>query len=154
MHISCSAPKRDFFLSTVALYTLRVSLARQFSFQFSLYKFDQDCTVVWWLAPSPHSKKVPGSTSGWGLSVWSLHVLPVYTWVLSGYSDFLPPSKDMHVRLIGDSKMSLGVSVSMCGCLSRLSLCGPVMDRRPVQGVPCLSPNDRWDRVQPPPRPD
>ena len=50
----------------------------------------------------------------------------------------------MHVRLIGDSKLSLGVSVSVCGCLSRLSLCGP------VQGVPRLSPNDRWDRLQPP----
>ena len=86
----------------------------------------------------------------WGLSVWSLHVLPVYVWVLSGYSGFLPPSKIMHVRLIGGSKLSLGVSVSVCGCLSRLSLCGPVMDSRPVQGVPRLSPNDRWDRLQPP----
>jgi len=28
--------------------------------------------VVWWLAPSPHSKRVPGSIPGWGLSVWSL----------------------------------------------------------------------------------
>jgi len=34
--------------------------------------------------------------------------------------------------------------------LSRLSLCGPVMDWRPVQGVPRLSPDDRWDRLQPP----
>ena len=40
--------------------------------------------------------------------------------------------------------------MSGCGCLSRLSLCGPVMDWRPVQGVPCLSPDDRWDRLQPP----
>ena len=48
-----------------------------------------------------------------GLSEWSLHVLPVYAWVLSGYSSFLPPSKNMHVRLIGDSKLSLGVSVSV-----------------------------------------
>ena len=24
----------------------------------------------------------------------------------------------------------------------------PVMDWRPVQGVPCLSPNDGWDRLQ------
>ena len=62
-------------------------------------------TVVWWLAPSPHSKKVPGSTPGRGLFVWSLHVLPVYVWVLSGYSGFLPPSKNMHVRLIGVSKI-------------------------------------------------
>ena len=41
----------------------------------------------------------------WGLSVWSLHVVPVYAWVLSGYSGFLPLSKNMHVRLIGDSKI-------------------------------------------------
>ena len=105
------------------------------------------CTVVWWLAPSPHSERAPGSISSWGLSVGSLHVLLVYAWVLSGYSGFLPPSKNMHARLIGYSKLSLGVSVSVCGCLSRLSLCGPVMDWRPV---PRLSPDDRWDRLQPP----
>ena len=55
----------------------------------------------------------------------------------------------MHVRLIDDCKLSLGVSVSVNGCLSRLSLCGPVMDRQPVQGEPRLSPNDSWDRLQP-----
>ena len=60
--------------------------------------------MVWWLALLPHNERVPGSTPGWGLSVWSLHVLPVYAWVLSGFSGFLPPSKNMHVRLIGDSK--------------------------------------------------
>ena len=57
-------------------------------------------------------------------SVWSLHVLPVYAWVLSRYSDFLPPSKNMHVWLIGDSKLSLAVNVSVCGCVSRLSCDG------------------------------
>ena len=67
------------------------------------------------------------------LSVWSLHVLPVSAWVLSGYSGFLPPSKNMHVRLIGDSKLSLGVSVSVGDCLS---LCGPVMGWRPVPASP------------------
>ena len=54
----------------------------------------------------------------------------------------------MHVRLTGDSKLSLGVSVSVC--LSRLSLCDPVMDWRPVQGVPRLSPDDRWDKAPAP----
>uniref|UniRef100_A0A3P8NK86 Adhesion G protein-coupled receptor E8 n=1 Tax=Astatotilapia calliptera TaxID=8154 RepID=A0A3P8NK86_ASTCA len=39
--------------------------------------------------------------SGRGLSVWSLHVLPLFVWVLSGYSGFLPPSKDMHLVGIG-----------------------------------------------------
>jgi len=74
--------------------------------------------VVWWLAPSPHSKRVPGSISSRGFSVWSLHVLPLYVWVLSGYSGFLPPSKNMHVRLIGDSKIALViVNVSVVVCL-------------------------------------
>ena len=94
--------------------------------------------MVWWLAPSPHSERVTGSTPGRGLSVWNLHVLPVYAWVLSGYFGFLPPSINMHVRLIGVSTIVLR---SECGCLSRLSLCGPVMDWRPVQGVPCLLPD-------------
>jgi len=39
---------------------------------------------------------------------------------------------------------------AVCGCLSRLSLCVPVMDWRPVQGEPRLSPYDRWNRLQPP----
>ena len=55
----------------------------------------------------------------------------------------------MHVSLIGDSKLTLRVSVSVHGSLS---LCGPVMDWRPVQGVPCLSPNDEkitQDYLQP-----
>ena len=52
--------------------------------------------------------------------------------------------------LIGDSKLSLGVNVSVCSCLSHLSLCGPAMDWRPVQGLPCLSPDDCWDRLQHP----
>ena len=47
-------------------------------------------------------------------------------------------------------KLSLEVGVCVCGCLSCLPLCGPVMDCRPVQGVPCLSPDHRWDRLQPP----
>jgi len=45
--------------------------------------------------------------------VRSLHVLPVSAW------DFFPPqSKDMQVRLIGDSKLPIGVKASMNGCLS------------------------------------
>jgi len=101
--------------------------------------------VLWWLAPSPHSKRVPGSIPSWGLSMWSLHVLPVYAWVFSpGTPGFFPPPKNMHFRLIGVSKIVLR---SEWGCVSRLSLCGPVMDWRPVQGVPRFSPNDRWDRL-------
>jgi len=92
------------------------------------------------------------STPGWGLSVWSLHVLPVYAWVLSGYFlGFLPLSKNMHVRLVGVSKIVLRSECEhVCGCLSRLSLCSPVTDWWPVQGVPRLSPDYCWDRLQPP----
>jgi len=54
----------------------------------------------------------------------------------------------MHVRLIGDSKLSVGVSVSVRGCLHRLSLCGPVMDWQPVQDAPRLLPSGSWDRLQ------
>ena len=70
----------------------------------------------------------------------SAYVL-VYAWVLSGYSDFLPPSKNMHVRLIDSSKLScecelvwLFVSVWSCDGL----------------GVPRLSTDDRWDRLRDP----
>ena len=70
--------------------------------------------MVWWLSLSPHSERVPGSIPTWGFSVWSLYILPVYVWVLSGYSGFLPLSKNMHVQLIGDSKTVLR---SECGFL-------------------------------------
>ena len=71
------------------------------------------------------------------LSVWSLHVLPVSAWVLSGFSGFLPQSKNMHVRSIEHSKLSVGVHVSVNGCLF---LCGPAMNWRLVQGVTLPSP--------------
>ena len=48
-------------------------------------------TVAQWLALLPHSKKVLGSSPD--LSVWSWHVLPVFAWVSSGYSGFLPHQK-------------------------------------------------------------
>ncbi len=51
-------------------------------------------------------------------------------------------------RLIGDSKLPVGVNVSVSACLSLYV--SPVIDWRPVQGVPCLSPNDSWDRLQHP----
>ena len=82
------------------------------------------CTVMWLSALSPHSKRVPGSTPSWGLSVWSLHVLPVYMWVLSGYSSFLPPSKNMHVRLIGVSKIVLRSECELvCVVICLVCLC-------------------------------
>jgi len=47
-----------------------------------------------------------------GAFLCSLHALPVYVWVLSGYSSFLPPPKNIHVRLIGDSKIDPLQSIS------------------------------------------
>jgi len=53
----------------------------------------------------------------------------------------LPPTVQiMPFRLICDSKLTLGASVSVRGCLSRFSPCGPVMQWRPVQAVPRLFP--------------
>ena len=49
---------------------------------------------------------------------------------VGGFSGFLPLSKNMHLCLICNSKLTLGVNVSLHGCLSRLSLCGPVIDWR------------------------
>ena len=56
----------------------------------------------------------PGFNSGLrSLPVWSLHVLPVSTWVSFGCSGFPSQSKDVQVRLIGHAKLtrvSWGVS--------------------------------------------
>ncbi|MEQ2309345.1 hypothetical protein AMECASPLE_037683 [Ameca splendens] len=67
------------------------------------------------------SKKVLGSTPSRGLSAWSLHVFPVHAWLLTGYSGFLPQSKDMPIRLIGLSILSLGVKPcvhGLCVCVA------------------------------------
>uniref|UniRef100_A0A3Q2QLK5 UDP-GlcNAc:betaGal beta-1,3-N-acetylglucosaminyltransferase-like 1 n=1 Tax=Fundulus heteroclitus TaxID=8078 RepID=A0A3Q2QLK5_FUNHE len=69
-----------------------------------MYKLLGGCTVG---STVPCSKKVLGSNPTLGLSAWSLHVLPVHAWLLSGYSSFLPQSKNMTVRLVGLSKLSL-----------------------------------------------
>ena len=62
-------------------------------------------------------------------------------WVLSGLSSLHPPSKNMHIRLIGDSKWTIGVSVH--GSFSHLPLCWTCDGLAwpglawPVQGVTC-----------------
>ena len=61
----------------------------------------------------------------------------------SGFSGFLSQSKDMQVRFIVDSKLPVGVNVSVNGCLS---LCvSPVIVWRPVHGVPRLRPMSAVD---------
>ncbi len=52
------------------------------------------------------------------LSMWNLYVLPVTVWVPSGNASVLPQSKDMQATLTGDSKLPVGVNVSMNGCFS------------------------------------
>lgn len=50
-------------------------------------------------------------------SVWSLHVLLVFTWVIPGYSSFLPEIHSCRVRLIGNSYLPIGENVSVNCCL-------------------------------------
>lgn len=60
---------------------------------------------------------IPGSASC--LSVGSLHVLPTSASVLS---------KDAHIRLIGDTKLSESENVSVHGCLSLCVCVGTQID--------------------------
>ena len=62
------------------------------------------------------------------------------------YSGFLPPSKNMHVRLIVDSKIVLRSECERAWLFVSFVSVWPC----DVQGVPRLSPDDRWDRLQPP----
>ena len=56
------------------------------------------------------------------------------------------------VTLIGDYKFSIGLNVSVDGCLSLYI--NPAMNWRLVQGVPCLCPKMlRWAPTLPPLRP-
>lgn len=46
--------------------------------------------------------------------MWSLPFLPMFVWAVSN----LPSqSTDLHVVFTGDSKLAIGVAVSMHGCL-------------------------------------
>lgn len=53
-----------------------------------------------------------------------IHNLPVHEGVIHRYSSILPHTKNVHVRLIGNITLPLGV----IGYLSCLSPCVPVMD--------------------------
>lgn len=47
--------------------------------------------------------------------MWSSHTLPMFMWVFSRDSDFLPHAKAVQVRWIGMSQLSQSeVSVDMC----------------------------------------
>lgn len=60
--------------------------------------------AVQWLALKPATKFcVETLTQPGHFSVWSLHVLHILMYVSSVYSGFLLQSKDVRLRLIGDS---------------------------------------------------
>ena len=67
----------------------------------------------------------PGFDPGvWAFSVGSLHVSSVSAWVLSRSSGFdSPKTCKRGIRLIGHSKLPVGVKVSLGGSLSLCQLC-------------------------------
>lgn len=85
---------------------------------------------------------------GWHSSSWSSHKKgsnPTVCRVCMSFSvwvGFLPQSKDIQVRCIGNSKLG----VNGCVCLP----VSPVIDGWPVQAVQHLSPYACSDRLQPP----
>ena len=64
---------------------------------------------------------------------------------VSKFTSFFPQFTNTHVQVTDDFKLSIGVSVSVHGCLSCFSLCGPVMESPPVQGLLHHSPNDIYN---------
>lgn len=80
-------------------------------------------TVAQWLMLPPHSEKTVGLILGLGLlCVESVGFCPVSVWILSWLP--LPPTKNL-IRF-GNSKLNVGVDVSVNDCLS---LRGPVTKR-------------------------
>jgi len=67
--------------------------------------------AAWWHSGEHCFLRAPGTWvqfQSW-VTVWSLHILPMPAWVSSGYSGFLPQSKDVRIRLIGHAKLPLSV---------------------------------------------
>lgn len=61
-------------------------------------------------------------------SLCGVCMFPVFAWAIHRYSSFVPLSKDMHVRLFSDPKLSIGVntyvlSVPVCQSCNRLVTC-------------------------------
>ncbi|MEQ2229312.1 hypothetical protein ILYODFUR_017581, partial [Ilyodon furcidens] len=73
--------------------------------------------VSWFLFPCPshftvnktHYRKSLSPELLFCMWVRSVRTDMTHAWVLTGYSGFLPQSKDMPVRLIGHYKLPLGV---------------------------------------------
>jgi len=60
----------------------------------------------------------------------------------------LPLFKNMHVSVIDDSKLTVGVSVSLHG-MSSLSLCLPCDGLKTCSGCTCHLSSGGWDGLQP-----
>ncbi|KAK3561078.1 hypothetical protein QTP86_026361, partial [Hemibagrus guttatus] len=76
-------------------------------------RFEKRCRLEFYLpARLPHTSRVGGSISASAVCV-EFACSPRALGVSSGYSCFLPQSKDMHCRLIGIFKLSVG-----CDCVS------------------------------------
>lgn len=109
----------------------------------------------------------------WGLSVRTLRVLHVSAWVLfslSRFSSYPTRYKNMHMRPIGTVELSVGVCISVNGCMSIILL---ILAMKYIatfvneihwpswgEGTPCLclhgmtmpSPHDKLGRLQLTPR--
>lgn len=61
--------------------------------------------AAWWSALLFHTKVVQALNphTNWASSVWSFYILP----------SFLQQPRDMHARLTGESKLAVGVTMSM-----------------------------------------
>lgn len=94
-----------------------------------------------WLALWSYSKELPDSNLTWGLSERRLQVFCVHGLVFLWYYVFLSSS---HVRVISDSKVAIGVSVSVHGCFPYLYLCLPCDG--PVVCLGCTPPLTLWDQ--------
>lgn len=90
----------------------------------------QGGTVVQWMALLPSSEKVQGSNLS--SSLISVHVLTVHAWLFSRHSSFHLQPKNMLVRQMDQSKLTLGVRVNSCLCL----WVSPAVVWRPIQGGP------------------
>lgn len=68
-----------------------------------------------WFAYLPHSSEVLSLNLGSAPPLWSLHVLsPCACMCFSLCSGFHPQLKNVHVRFIEDSALSVRVNVSVC----------------------------------------
>lgn len=134
-------------VSDVNLHMSGMSLAATFIFSISYSSYNQlynvwvsagpllrpekycHSTVEQWLAPTAHSRKVPGLRPDWGLTVWSLFVCPFCACVGFLHLLWLPCTVQTHVRLFGDSKFTMGVNVSADAPLSLFNsvTCPPMM---------------------------